>query len=118
MKKIFILLFFTAILANAQDKSYDLYVVNKGDSFESIAKKFNMTKEALLELNAYKKNAKLLTGVSLFVKKVKSNQFHVVRKSETLYSISKQHGLTVNQLKRLNHLKSNEIRIGQYLKLY
>jgi len=42
---------------------------------------------------------------------------HIVVKGDTLYSISKKHGLTVDELKKLNGLNSNEIRIGQSLSL-
>lgn len=42
---------------------------------------------------------------------------HIVVKGDTLYSISKKYGLTVDELKNLNGLKSNEISIGQKLSL-
>ena len=42
---------------------------------------------------------------------------HIVLKGETLYSISKKYGLTVEELKRFNGLNSNEINIGQTLSL-
>ncbi len=38
-----------------------------------------------------------------------------VVKGDTLYSISKRYGITVNQLKSINGLDSNEISIGQKL---
>ena len=44
-------------------------------------------------------------------------QYHTVEKSETLYSISKRYGLTVDALKKLNNLKDNNIGLGQKLKL-
>ena len=40
---------------------------------------------------------------------------YVVDKGDTLYSIAKRHDLTVEQLKRINKLKSNTISIGQEL---
>ena len=46
----------------------------------------------------------------------KSNtESHVVNKGDTLYSISKRYGLSVDELKRLNGLDSNNISIGQSL---
>ena len=44
-------------------------------------------------------------------------QYHSVEKGETLYSISKRYGLTVDDLKKLNNLKDNNISLGQKLKL-
>jgi len=40
---------------------------------------------------------------------------HIVIKGDTLYSISKKYGLTVDDLKNYNGLTSNEINIGQIL---
>ena len=42
-------------------------------------------------------------------------QYHVVKRGETLYRISKQHGVSVDQLKDWNNLRSNEISVGQKL---
>ena len=40
---------------------------------------------------------------------------HIVIKGDTLYSISRKYGLTVDELKKLNGLDSNDISIGQTL---
>ena len=40
---------------------------------------------------------------------------HTVVQGDTLYSISKKYGLTVEELKKINALKSNTISIGQSL---
>lgn len=42
---------------------------------------------------------------------------HKVSKGETLYSISRKYHSTVEQLKKLNHLQSGGIRVGQVLKV-
>lgn len=42
---------------------------------------------------------------------------HRVEKGDTLYSISKKHNLTVEQLRELNGLPDNSISIGQVLKV-
>ncbi|MFO7674131.1 MAG: glucosaminidase domain-containing protein [Lutibacter sp.] len=42
---------------------------------------------------------------------------HVVVKGDTLYNISKRYGLTVDELKKINALASNEISIGQELNI-
>lgn len=43
------------------------------------------------------------------------NETYKVIKGDTLYSISKKYGLTVDALKKLNGLKSNNIKVGQTL---
>lgn len=40
---------------------------------------------------------------------------HLVRKGETLYSLSKTYGASVDQLRAWNHLEGNNIRVGQTL---
>lgn len=42
---------------------------------------------------------------------------HIARKGETLYRIAKMNGLSVNELKDLNGLRDNRLRIGQRLVL-
>ncbi|MEY8848054.1 glucosaminidase domain-containing protein [Psychroserpens sp. XS_ASV72] len=42
---------------------------------------------------------------------------HIVVKGDTLYSLSRKYNLTVEQLKSLNNLKTNDLSIGQVLKL-
>lgn len=44
-------------------------------------------------------------------------QFHVVEKGETLFSIARANNMSVADLKSWNHLVSNEIAIGQQLRL-
>ena len=45
------------------------------------------------------------------------SRFHKVKKGETLYSIAKHRGTTVNAIMKLNHLKKNaKLKAGQILK--
>ena len=43
------------------------------------------------------------------------NKYHTVKKGESLYSISKKYGKTVAQIKTLNGLSNNNLKIGQKL---
>lgn len=48
----------------------------------------------------------------------KSNYiFHKVKKGESIYSIAKKYRLEVNDLKALNKLKSNNLKLGQVIKI-
>ncbi len=47
---------------------------------------------------------------------IAKQQYHVVSRGETLYSVSKKYGVSVAELRRLNHLKDNQnIQTGQKL---
>lgn len=43
----------------------------------------------------------------------KSDKYHIVKKGDTLYSIGKKYGLSVEALKQINNLTSNKILVGQ-----
>ena len=65
--------------------------------------KFDGSKKSLNE--AKKKN-----------NKAEKNQY-IVKKGDTLYSISKKYKVPVDELIKKNNLKSNNISIGQKLKI-
>ena len=44
-------------------------------------------------------------------------QYHTVKKGDTLYSLARSNGVTVDQIKELNNLTSNNLQIGQRLKI-
>ena len=64
--------------------------------------------------NSKSSASKSSTSKSSTSKTVKT---HTVKKGETLSSISRKYGCTVNDLKKWNGLKSNTVRVGQKLKI-
>ncbi|MFK5957452.1 MAG: glucosaminidase domain-containing protein [Lutibacter sp.] len=72
---------------------------------------------ALIEKYDLHKYDTEVLGKSYEIPVEKNIKNHIVLKGDTLYSISKKYGLTVEELKRLNDLNSNEISIGQSLHL-
>ena len=46
-----------------------------------------------------------------------SGRYHTVKKGDTLSSIARKYGLTVQKLKKMNGLKRDQINIGQRLKV-
>lgn len=57
----------------------------------------------------------LSLGLSLTSLAQQSNQEHVVKQGETLFSISKTYGVTVGELREWNDLQSNSLQPGQVL---
>ncbi len=95
------------------------YTVQKGDSLYSIARKYDITVNTLKRLN----NLTTDTIVIGQILKVPSNEdtpnnnTYIVQKGDTLYSIAKKYGISVDELKRYNDLFSNELLIGQILNI-
>jgi flagellum-specific peptidoglycan hydrolase FlgJ len=46
---------------------------------------------------------------------IQGSRFHTIATGDTLYNISKRYGLTVDELKSLNNMLDNNIKIGQQL---
>lgn len=47
--------------------------------------------------------------------KTQQNSYYIVKNNDSLYRIARQHDMTVEELKTLNDLTSNNIRVGQRL---
>lgn len=121
------------------------HIVKSGDTFYSISKKYEISLDSLMAMNKLQSTAlnlgdSLIIGKKRMVdktpapvikivrqesesienRKVESqqesgDQFHTVKASETLYSISKLYNIDFKTIKELNGLSSNELDIGQKL---
>ena len=79
---------------------------------ETLASKVNELEKRITPSQADKKATTESPKQSKAVKK----RYHEVKKGETLYRISKQYGITVDELRRLNKLSPNQpIEVGQKL---
>lgn len=125
------------------------YTVKKGDTPYSIAKKFNVSHDDLMRVNAIsakrlQPGSKILIPVHSKKKGSKSTvsknavtpdadvekeqscvenaegkePFHIVRKGDTISSLSRMYGLTPRELMELNHLPSTKLRVGQKIALH
>ena len=100
------------------EKVSDEYVVQKGDTLYSIARKFNTSVDNLKSLNNITTDS-LVIGQILKIpgeKDITENTY-TVKKGDSLYSIARANNTTVDKLKDINNLTSNTLSIGQVLKL-
>ena len=99
--------------------NYKLYTVKKGDSLYTIAKANNTTASVLTSLNNLTSN-NLSIGQILKIP-VSSNSSsgttYTVKSGDTLYSIAKKFNTTVDSIKKLNSLTSNNLSVGKVLKI-
>jgi membrane-bound lytic murein transglycosylase D len=46
---------------------------------------------------------------------MESSKVHLVQPGDTLFNISRRFGVSVQDLRRVNHLTSDEVKLGQKL---
>jgi LysM repeat protein len=110
------------------------YVVVKGDSLSKIAVKYHLTRSALAKANGLKSGSMVKIGQKLIIPgKASSAGTYVpaaagtdngpsgvtykVKAGDSLRLIAKHNGTTAAALRSVNHLKSDNVRVGQVLRL-
>ena len=102
------------------------YTVKHGDTLYEVSKRSGVSMTNIKKWSNLKSNV-LYTGQVLQLKapapkkvqtsdKITSKSYQI-SKGDTLYSISKRSGVSVNNIKKYNNLKSNNIVVGQTLYL-
>lgn len=122
------------------EPEYTVYIVQNGDYLAKISKKFNITIAAIKSLNNLKSDVirvgqklklpgKVDVGVQKQPAKVAAKSAkafkpyegatkeYVVKSGDTLGAIAYGNGCNIRQLKKLNNLKSDTLKIGQKLKV-
>ena len=103
------------------DINKEIYIVKRGDTLYSIARDNNISVAELKNINNITNNT-IYVGQELYLKNKiveeepsENDDIYVVKKGDTLYSISKKLNISINTLKALNKLNTNEIYVGQQL---
>ncbi len=99
---------------------YLLYTVKKGDTLYDIAKEYGTTVDTLKNINSLE-NANLVINQQIFIPKKEqtgvNNNIYIVKKGDTLFDIAALKGVTVNEIKEANNLKTDVLQIGQVLNI-
>ena len=98
--------------------SFFVYTVKSGDTLWLLANRFGTSVDAIKRLNG-------LTGDNLQIGQVlripseqSSDYFnYTVRSGDTLWLLANRFGTTVDAIKRLNGLTSDNLQIGQALRI-
>ena len=126
------------------EPEYTVYIVQRGDYLAKISKKYNVTINSIKRLNNLKddnirlgQKLKLPGKIDVGAQTVPENAFakdakakakpyaaytgatveYVVKSGDTLGAIAYGHGINIRQLKELNGLTSDSLKIGQKLKV-
>jgi hypothetical protein len=87
------------------------YRLDQYDRPEGEIQKIKREDRVLAEIN---KNIGVAVKDSL-VQATPANKLYTIKQGDTLYNISKRFGLTIDELKTLNHLADNNVKLGQQL---
>lgn len=98
--------------------SDNTYTVKNGDSLWSIARTYNTTIDTLRRLNNLTSDI-LRIGQVLKVPSSESgaSRTYTVKNGDSLWKIANEFDTTVSQLRELNGLTSNDLRVGQILRI-
>ena len=97
--------------------SGNYYVVQNGDSLWKIANKYGITVNELKSLNGLTSNNLTVGQILEVPSSSNTSETYTVKAGDSLWKIANQFGLTVAELKNLNGLNSDNLSIGQVLKV-
>jgi len=104
---------------------YRVHTVKRGDNLSAIGKKYGVPYRIIMDFNKLKHTRlrlkqKLIIPINnkSKVKKISSKFYYMVKRGDTLESISKAHKISIKNLKLQNKIKGSLIRAGERLKLY
>ncbi len=106
-------------LCPAQNSS--THTVAAGETLFGIAEQYGISVQQLKNWNDIS-GSSLSVGQELIIKDEISNsesgRTHTVKPKESLYSISKKYGVGIDEIRKWNDLESNNLSVGQKLKIY
>ncbi|MEP2667694.1 MAG: LysM peptidoglycan-binding domain-containing protein [Cyclobacteriaceae bacterium] len=107
----------------------DVHTVGPGETLFSISRLYNLSVDELKSMNNLTANA-LSVGQQLKIKRANTTVvvqpevrattvvgYHSVAPQETLYSISREYGVTIQQLKEWNEMTGTNLEIGQLVRV-
>lgn len=115
-------------IQNAQKTIY--HKVKRGETLSHISAKYGVSVKHLMRINGFRSTnlklgqtikVKTTTNSSYIARSNRRNlvktKYHKVRSGESLWSISKKYKVNIADIKKWNRLKSNNLKLGQKLKL-
>lgn len=112
-------------LERENGRNYVIHQVEKGETMYSLSRRYQIEINQMASQNGIVNNQLALGQVlkipvdrAVPVEPVRRERSHTVKTGETLYSLSRQYEVTVQELRDWNDLQTTGISIGQVLKIY
>lgn len=105
----------TSLVEETIPGDYLIYTIKKGDNLYSIAKNYNITLDELINFNQ-QGSTLLHIGEQLLIpinNQTNNNIQYVIKPGDTLYNIAKRYNTNVDEIKRINNLNTNMLKIGE-----
>ncbi len=112
---IILVLAITVISFSVAVQASSVYTVKSGDTLWRIADYFGMPISTLVNQNNLSTSSYIYIGQRLVIRTDNNNGQYTVQTGDTLWSISRELGTTVEKLVQLNNLSSYNLYIGQKL---
>ena len=87
----------------------DIYVVKRGDTLGNIAAGFGVSAGLLAAANGISPEETLVVGQTLVVRY--PEVLHTVASGDTVYSIAREHGISVSELFQRNYVLGGQNRL-------
>ncbi len=104
---------------------YKIHIVRKGDNLSKIGKKYGVSYRVIKDFNnlhssRLKIKQKLVIPIpkKSSLHKVASKNYYMVKRGDSLESIAKRCRVSVENIRRQNHIHGSLIRVGERLKIY
>lgn len=90
----------------------EIYIVQEGDTIDSITKKLEISKSGLIKVNGLENTEKLIVGQLLLI--LHPTETYIAKEGDTLESIAKSYDTTTMDLLRNNiHLLERDVKTGE-----
>ncbi|MEQ8358568.1 MAG: LysM peptidoglycan-binding domain-containing protein [Cytophagales bacterium] len=94
-------------------KTFIKHLVEKGETHFAISRRYGVNVNEIIEYNPDTKGG-LVAGTMIVVPfKELTGKIHVVKAGETLFSLYRMYGVSVEQIKEWNNLTDNNLQLGQ-----